>query len=176
MSCKTHIVDCLNNIGVSVDVKSSSIWSDDNSYGPYVALLESKSRWFGTKNVLNSWWQIDFKQIVRIKSYMIVAAKDCSFTNNFTISISLNNILYDVIDAHKEYPNGEYKLGQVYNVRYLRIHGNADALCHVDSNKMLAFNYVRLYGQILGVKHYSCMHKTSIHKCFFLFIIHYELY
>ena len=85
MQCKTHLVECLNNIGVNVKVESSSIWEDNPKYDPKIALLDNKNAWFASKNEPESWWQIDFRRVVQVKSYLLMAGTVCAYTNKWYI-------------------------------------------------------------------------------------------
>ena len=156
MQCKTHLVECLNNIGVIVNVESSSVIDDDPVHGPKLALVESKDHWFGTKNNPNSWWQIDFKGVVSVHSYLLMTYSQCWYTNHFIIKISMDNKTYTDVNGHDFYPSGVYQLGQTYSARYIRIYGNADSSCNSDVRQSLAFNYVLFYGSIYRIKHFSC--------------------
>ena len=172
MTCKTHIIECLNN---NVKLESSSVlYSYDQYRNPENALVYDTNNYFASDKKLGEWWQIDFKRTVAISSYTIVVLKQCDYVHNWTISLSLNNRTFIKVDEHNGYyPSGIYQLGKTYNTRYLRISGNADSACTTETKKILAFNYVYFYGSLTPINSLSCHCKkcNQVHAYIFVMLL-----
>ena len=148
MKC-SHIVECLREKGIEPTAFASSKYSD--SYSESIALIYNENNYYNT-NYENKpqWWAVDFKQRVSITSYFIRALKSTDWISQWTLSASLDNVTWHVIDAPDQgYPDDRtFYLSVNKNTRYLRFNGSSPLDTTRVDKKSFAFYYVKFFGSL----------------------------
>ena len=144
--CSLSIVECLRVQGIEPIASASSEYS--GSYLAKNALNYETNNYFATKRLhTQQYLDIDFTEVISLKSYKIKTVDDDSFIRKWIISTSLDKIKWNV--ASKEgngFPGDtEYPLIKTFNARYARL--NASCLAS-DDPTFFQIYHIKFFGSL----------------------------
>ena len=151
---KSNIIDCLRSIGIEPSTSTNEIYPDPKRYPENVIdyNIDIDDAYFqALTDSPRQWWLIDFKRIVFLHSYTLIANSGCNFVTEWQLDVSFDKKKWEKIHNHSNSfsTNQEIQFQDFYEIRYARLTGSTP-LCNGEDKlpRLFAFQKIYFYGSV----------------------------